>query len=129
MSGQIGYETTPYLSTWNCLIDQLGSVYPRKQKRGSMKKHVVQLMLLLIVVGAGALHVNAQSVYAVKANVPFAFNVGDKGFQAGKIIVRRRSLSTSEPVVISSSDYRSNAAQFTRTLDSTRSERARLVFR
>ena len=95
-----------------------------------MKNHVVSLMLLLIVVGAGALSVNAQSGYAVRANVPFDFIVGDKTFQAGEITAQRKSLSTSDPLVIRSSDYSTLAVQLTRIIEGGRmADQAKLVFR
>ncbi len=111
------------------MVDQLGSTPPPQQKRGCMKKHVISLMSLLIVLGAGALSVNAQSGYGIKANVPFDFNVGDKTFQAGKVTAHRRSLSGGEPLVITSSDCRTNAVQLSRNMqEGRRSDSAKLVF-
>ena len=95
-----------------------------------MKKHLLSLMLLLIVIGAGVVSVKAQSSTGIRANVPFDFIVGDQTFKAGKITVRRTLVSGNEPLMISSSDYRTRTSQLTRNLQSTsRSDSAKLVFR
>ena len=86
-------------------------------------------MLLLVLIGAGVVSVNAQSSYGVKANVPFDFIVGDQTFQAGAISARRMSGSSNEPLLISSGDYGQHAICLTLNLPSNRSfDNARLVF-
>jgi len=78
---------------------------------------------------SAAVSTNAQSAYGVRANVPFDFTVGDKTFQAGKIITGMPR-SDAGAMTIRNIDNGQHALRVARTLrGADTSDLAKLVFR
>lgn len=96
-----------------------------------MKKHVLWLTLILMAVfSSAAVSTKAQANYGVRANVPFDFTVGNKTFQAGKIIARGGAASHAGPLSISNMDKGQHEFRVARKLPSAGpSDRAKLIFR
>jgi len=67
-----------------------------------MRKQILWLApILMAVFGFAVVPTNAQSVYGVRADVPFDFIVGNKTLPAGEIIARRLNSAEAGPMEIS----------------------------
>jgi hypothetical protein len=95
-----------------------------------MKKHLTWLPLVLITLfSSAAVSTNAQSAHGVRANVPFDFTVGDKTFQAGKIVAALPG-SEAGPMAIRNINNGQHTLRIARTLrGADASDSAKLVFR
>jgi len=90
-----------------------------------MKKFIqvgslVSLLFVLGVVGA-----NAQSSYGSEVEIPFAFNIGDKSYEAGDYILKLEKFATGN-AILSIRDPKTNEAQ-TVLLNSNGEERGNEV--
>ena len=95
-------------------------------------KHLVWLTLILVAVfSSAAVSTKAQSTYAVRANVPFDFIVGDKTLQAGKIIAQGVSAADGGPLSITNAEKGQHTFRIGRRVAGSEAEtreRAKLVF-
>ena len=97
-----------------------------------MKRHRNILIALVMLVGILAVDARAQTASGQKmtANIPFAFNVGDKTLPAGRYTITLLSPTSDRKVVqLRSADGRSTAMVITLRVNAKTSENARVVFR
>lgn len=96
-----------------------------------MKRHINILMAIIVL--AGAFTVNAQAQTArtqiAVANIPFAFNVGNKILPAGKYTVTVVNPSSDRKILqIRSTNGRASAMIQTNSVEGNVSDNAKLVF-
>jgi hypothetical protein len=97
-----------------------------------MKRIPNILITLVMLAGILAVDARAQTVSNQKlvANIPFAFNVGDKTLPAGRYTMTLVSTTSDRKVVqLRSADGRSTAMVLTLRVNAKTSEDARVVFR
>ena len=97
-----------------------------------MKRHLNILTALVMLVGILAVEARAQTASSQRltANIPFAFNVGNKTLPAGKYTITLLSSTSDRKVIqLRSADGRSSAMVLTLRVNAKTSENARIVFR
>ncbi len=97
-----------------------------------MKSHLELTIAIMIISGIGAISAQAQtgSSQAIKANVPFAFTVGEKTLPAGTYTVRiLNPTSDRKALQIRSEDGRASAIIQTSGVNAPSADNAKLVFR
>jgi|ERR1041385_7402264 len=97
-----------------------------------MKRHFNILITLVMLVGILAINARAQTASSQRltANIPFAFNVGDKTLPAGRYTITLLSSTSDRRVVqLCSADGRSTAMVLTLRMNAKTAEEARVVFR
>ena len=97
-----------------------------------MKRHLNILTALVMLVGILAVEARAQTASSQRltANIPFAFNVGNKTLPAGKYTITLLSSTSDRRVIqLRSADGRSSAMVLTLRVNAKTSENARIVFR
>lgn len=96
-----------------------------------MKRHINILMAIIVL--AGAFTVNAQAQTArtqiAVANIPFAFNVGNKNLPAGKYTITVVNPASDRKILqIRSTNGRASAMIQTNSVEGNVSDNAKLVF-
>jgi hypothetical protein len=93
-------------------------------------KHLVWLTLILVAVfSSAAVSTKAQSTYAIRANVPFDFMVGDTTLPAGKITAQGVSAADGGPLSITNLDKGQRTFRIGRRVaGAENADRAKLVF-
>ena len=97
-----------------------------------MKRHLNILTALVMLVGILAVEARAQTASSQRltANIPFAFNVGNKTLPVGKYTITLLSSTSDRKVIqLRSADGRSSAMVLTLRVNAKTSENARIVFR
>jgi len=96
-----------------------------------MRKQIFWLALVLTAVfGSAVVPTKAQTVYGVRAEIPFDFIVGSDTLPAGKVLVRRTNSGEAGPVEIRSLGAHQLAIRMGRRMQGTEAaERGKLVFR
>lgn len=96
-----------------------------------MKRHIHILLAIIVLAGAFTVSARAQTAGAqiAVANIPFAFNVGNKNLPAGKYTVTvLNSTSDRKVLQIRSTNSRANAMIQTNSVIGKTSDEAKLVF-
>ena len=101
------------------------------RKVGSMRKQIFWLpVILMAVFGFAVVPARAQTVYGVRAEVPFDFIVGNNTLPAGKITVRRTNSGEAGPLEVINHSERQLTLRMGRRLTGTEATaRGKLVFR
>ncbi|HJP94467.1 MAG TPA: hypothetical protein VJ875_21075 [Pyrinomonadaceae bacterium] len=97
-----------------------------------MKRHLNILIMIVMLVGILAINARAQTASSQRltANIPFAFNLGDKTLPAGRYTITLLSSTSDRRVIqLRSADGRSTAMVLTLCVNAKTTEDARVVFR
>ena len=97
-----------------------------------MKRHLNLLLAITMFAGAFAMTAQAQTAGSQKvvANIPFAFNVGNKTLPAGKYTITVVNPSSDRKILqIRNASGRSNAIVMTTAVSGNAADDAKLVFR
>jgi hypothetical protein len=99
-------------------------------KENVMKKQIYMVITVIaLLTVAGLSNANAQSGVQLKANIPFAFSVGNKSMPAGEYTVGCTNPSSDMKVLqLLSSDGHESALVQTRSVIGKRQDNAKLVF-
>ncbi len=96
-----------------------------------MKKHIYTMIAMIVLVGSMAVAAQGQTgPTRLRADIPFAFNVGNTTLPAGEYLVRAIGNDTSNVVIlIQSADGDSHALSNMSMVRGKAQDSARLVFR